>query len=307
MNFALNNKNEKIYDLFKSTFSRGKGIRGVLSLLSCEAVCDDWKKALPVATAFEFGHEASLVQDDIIDKSEERRGAPSMQMKYGIEKSILASDALIFDMFDILEKGYHNEIFFPSLIQSVTACGKNAAEGEYLDLIYSERDILDVSKEEYLNMIKLRTGSLISSATECGGIVGNGSKEQCDYLKDFGKNIGIAYQIEDDILDCFGEKTGKPLFQDLKNNRKNIFTVFVAEQCEEKDKNHFNEIVKKSMDGYEIKDVQRFLTETKTLDCAKQLSQDFIQKARENMGKLDKNAGTEKILRFTEYLVGRTS
>lgn len=302
----LNNKNEKIYDLSKSAFSRGKRIRGVFSLLSCEAVCGDWKKALPVATAFEFGHEASLVQDDIIDKSEERRGAPSMQRKYGIEKSILASDALIFDMFGILEKEYRNEVFLPKLFQSVVTCGKNVTEGEYLDMVYSEKDILDASKEEYLNMIRLRTGSLISSATECGGIVGNGSEEQCDYLKVFGENIGIAYQIKDDILDCFGEKTGKPLFQDLKNNRKNIFTVFVAEQCKEKDKNRFKEIAKESIDVDEIKEVQKFLTEIKAIDYAKRLSQDFIQEAKENINKLNQNAGIEKLLKFSEYLVDRT-
>jgi len=206
----------------------GKRIRPLLAVLACEAVCGDPRPAIPVAVAYELAHTAALIQDDIIDRSDRRRGQPSVWALWGIEGGVLVSDLLLFEIFGLLAE--YERLNLPPrslyrLLALIRDSSRDAVQGEFLDLELTRKRTVTI--EDYLEMVRLKTGALLAAPAAAGAIVGGASKEQTEALYDFAESIGCAYQVQDDVLDVMGdeEKTGKPVFMDLKNGKRNIVLI----------------------------------------------------------------------------------
>jgi geranylgeranyl diphosphate synthase type I len=192
--------------------SKGKRIRPALVTLASEAVGGTAEKACFAAASIELIHSSSLVLDDVIDKSEKRRGKSTVHALWGNDMALLTVQILAALSLRIAARD-------PRLIHAIADSLFYMGEGEAMELVDFAKD-----KKTYLDLAFRKTGSLFSSAAEVGALVGGGNEAQINDLKDFGNHIGIAFQIRDDILDCISkeDELGKPIKKDLFMGRPSI-------------------------------------------------------------------------------------
>ncbi|MBX2999958.1 MAG: polyprenyl synthetase family protein [Caldilineaceae bacterium] len=210
-------------------FSAGKRIRPLLCLMACEAVGGDAQQALPAATAIEMLHNFSLVHDDIEDGDEMRRHRRTMWNVWGVPQAINAGDGMFAIAYQAIlglpERGVSAATTVAALGRFTCTCIK-LTEGQYLDLSFEDR--LDVTVDEYLQMIGGKTGALIAAALAIGALVGGADEEIGEALYRFGYNIGLAFQIRDDLLGIWGEPsvTGKAAGNDLLRQKKSLPVLY---------------------------------------------------------------------------------
>ena len=196
----------------------GKKMRPVLTLLTADIFGADFKEALPAAIAVEVFHNFSLVHDDIMDDAPLRRGNETVHEKWNINTGILSGDAMLILAYQFFEQ-YEPEVF-KALAKLFSKTALEVCEGQQWDVDFETRD--DVTIPEYLNMIKFKTAVLVAAAMKMGAIIAHTSEENCKNIYDFGLNLGIAFQIQDDYLDAFGnpETFGKQPGGDIIENKK---------------------------------------------------------------------------------------
>lgn len=203
----------------------GKRIRPLLCLISCEAVGGNWRPALPVAAAIELVHNFSLIHDDIEDQSDERRGRTAVWKVWGLAQGLNAGDGMFMLARLALDQlGQHG---LPagkcaSVNLEFDATTLALCHGQFLDLGFESR--LDVTVDEYLHMIRGKTAALISAATRIGAMLGSNDTALIDAFSHFGENIGLAFQITDDILGIWGDPslTGKSAATDILSKKKSL-------------------------------------------------------------------------------------
>jgi len=205
----------------------GKRLRPVLCLMGNELFGDIAPDAWEVASAIELFHNFTLIHDDIMDKAPNRRGKQTIHMKYNESTAILAGDVLIVKAYQALNR------IEPGLLHRILALFNQTAvevcEGQQLDMDFEQKQ--EVSFDEYLNMITLKTSVLIAASLKMGGILGGGSLGNLNLLYEAGKKIGLAFQVQDDFLDAFGnaEKFGKQIGGDIRTNKKTFLLIRALE------------------------------------------------------------------------------
>jgi len=219
----------------------GKRIRPVLCLMGNELFDEIHPNAYVAAHAMELFHNSTLVHDDIMDHSAIRRGRPALHVKYGQDTAILAGDMLLIHAYLQLNKitqEYRTQIVN---VFSEMAC--QICEGQQMDIEFEDQAIESVSYAEYLKMITLKTSVLLGAAAKIGAIIGSASDEQQEDIYEFGKNIGIAFQIQDDFLDAFGNtfKMGKQAGSDILKNKKTALLLKAFELANPSQKNQLKE------------------------------------------------------------------
>jgi geranylgeranyl diphosphate synthase type I len=213
--------------------ARGKRIRSLLVLLTCFAAGEDWSRALPAAVAVELVHNFSLIHDDIQDHSVQRRGRPAVWSKWGIPQAINTGDAM-FSMAHLAILGLDKTTSTSITVEAARILQKSClalTQGQFLDISYENRD--DLTIEDYWLMIEGKTAALLGTCTELGALVANSSKENRKHYKDFGKNLGLAFQVLDDILGIWGEPTkmGKSNASDLVTGKKTLPVLYGLVAC----------------------------------------------------------------------------
>ncbi|MEN9335876.1 MAG: hypothetical protein RLZZ500_863 [Bacteroidota bacterium] len=205
----------------------GKRIRPVLTLMATEVFGADCKQALAAATAVEVFHNFSLVHDDIMDDAPLRRGNETVHEKWNINTGILSGDAMLILAYQHFEE-YEPEVF-RDLAKLFSKTAIEVCEGQQYDVDFETRD--DVSLEEYLKMIEYKTAVLVGAALKMGAIVAKTSEENGNLIYDFGRNLGIAFQLQDDYLDAFGdpEVFGKQVGGDIIENKKTFLYLKALE------------------------------------------------------------------------------
>ena len=196
----------------------GKRIRPVMVLMASELFNDDVNIALDVALAIETFHNFTLVHDDIMDNAPLRRGAQTVHEKWGSNTAILSGDVMMVESNKHLSKVKLNVL--KPVLDTFNATAQGVCEGQQLDMEFEQRS--DVSIDEYLEMIRLKTAVLLGGAIKLGAIVGGATEENAELLYNFGENLGVAFQLQDDILDVYGnpEKFGKQVGGDIIANKK---------------------------------------------------------------------------------------
>lgn len=207
----------------------GKRVRPVLTLMGCKLFGGDTGKALPVAVAVEVFHNFTLVHDDIMDKAPIRRGQPTVHIKWNPDTAILSGDLMMIksmEMFQHLDGETLKRCLPLFLTTAAEVC-----EGQQIDMNFETAD--KVSVEEYLHMIELKTAVLLACSLKLGAYVAGSSEDDARHLYNFGKHIGIAFQLQDDILDAFGDtaEVGKQKGGDIIANKKTYLLIKALEQA----------------------------------------------------------------------------
>ncbi len=206
----------------------GKLLRPLLCLLSSEAVGGDWQQALPAAAAVELVHNFTLIHDDIEDHSSLRRGRPTVWSLWGVPQAINAGDGLFavarLALFRLRDRGVPADTVLQA-VEEMDRAILRICEGQYLDLSFEGR--LDVDEVAYVEMIARKTAALLEAALYLGALVGGGPAAEREALRAYGCNLGLAFQVQDDLLGVWGEEalTGKPVAADLYGRKLGLPAV----------------------------------------------------------------------------------
>ncbi len=206
----------------------GKRIRPVLALIAADAVGGDVKKALPAALAVEVFHNFSLVHDDIMDEAPLRRGKATVHEKWDANTGILSGDVMLVKAYQCLD-AYPAELF-KELTQLFSKTAKEVCEGQQYDMDFPQQD--SVSQAEYLHMIKNKTAVLLGCSLQMGAMIGGLSRVESQPFYDFGIELGLAFQLQDDYLDAFGDPLtfGKQVGGDIIENKKTLLYLLALEK-----------------------------------------------------------------------------
>lgn len=201
----------------------GKRIRPVLVLMTVEAFGGDTAAAMPVALGMELFHNFTLLHDDVMDDSDTRRNRPTVFRKYGAPAAILSGDTMLGEAQRLISDVADDRLRRVTDVFNRMAI--DVYEGQALDMEFEHRD--DVTPEEYVEMIRLKTGALLGACAEIGGVLCGCNDKVCAALRAYGENLGIAFQIEDDWLDTFGDAStfGKPIGGDINQAKKTFLYI----------------------------------------------------------------------------------
>ncbi|WP_233897902.1 polyprenyl synthetase family protein [Tenacibaculum piscium] len=212
----------------------GKRIRPMLTLMASDIFSGDYKKAMPAALAVEVFHNFTLVHDDIMDDAPLRRGHKTVHEKWDINTGILSGDAMLILAYQYFEN--YEPIVFQKLAKLFSKTALEVCDGQQLDVDFETRN--DVTIAEYIKMITLKTSVLVAAALKMGAIVADASEEQAQHLYNYGLNLGIAFQLQDDYLDTYGnpENFGKQVGGDIMENKKTFLYLKALEVSNTSDK-----------------------------------------------------------------------
>lgn len=201
----------------------GKRVRPTLTLMSAEAFGLASAEAMPAALAMELFHNYTLLHDDVMDKSDMRRNRESVVKRFGANAAILSGDAMLgLSETQLLRLPADKYMRVSEIFQRMA---RDVYAGQALDMEFENRS--DVTIDEYVEMIRLKTGALLGACAEIGGVLAGVDEKRAGKLREYGENLGIAFQIEDDWLDTFGDPNtfGKPIGGDINNNKKTFLLV----------------------------------------------------------------------------------
>lgn len=238
--YLSNNKIEKgpteLYEPVNYILSLGgKRLRPVVLLMAYNLYQNDFQKVLPAAMAIEVFHNFTLVHDDIMDHAPLRRGKPTVHEKYDLNTGILSGDVMLVQAYEYLLplSGLPN---FQKMLEVFTRTCIEVCEGQQMDMNFESRS--DVTIDEYLKMIELKTSVLVACSMKMGAFLAGAPVDEAEMVYQFGRNLGIAFQIQDDILDTFGdpEKFGKKVGGDIAQNKKTYLMLKALEVAPEAEK-----------------------------------------------------------------------
>lgn len=212
----------------------GKRLRPIICLKACETFSKEYKKALPAAASIEVFHNFTLLHDDVMDHANLRRGKETVHKKWNLNTAILSGDAMLIMAYKFLETYQGNQ--FKEIMQIFNKTALQVCEGQQYDVDFETNTNVTIS--DYIKMITYKTAVLLASSLQIGAIIGQASKEDSKKMYDFGLNLGIAFQLQDDYLDAFGnEKTfGKRIGGDIIENKKTFLFLKLLEVVFPEDK-----------------------------------------------------------------------
>jgi geranylgeranyl diphosphate synthase type II len=230
----------------------GKRLRPVLVMMAARLFSGDHQKALPAALAIELFHNFSLVHDDIMDEAPLRRGKPSVHAKYGLNTGILSGDVMLIHVYRLLME-LEVESDLVEWVRLFNDVAIKVCEGQQYDIDFETRS--DVTIPEYIQMIEYKTAVLMAGGLRIGALIGGASEKDAEKLYEFGRQIGIAFQLQDDLLDTYGdpEKFGKKPGGDIIQNKKTWLVLKALEEGDESTKKRLNELMSSFPEDWEEK------------------------------------------------------
>lgn len=225
----------ELYDPIRYIMSlNGKRLRPLMTLLTAALFTDDWRQALKPAVAVEVFHNFTLMHDDIMDKAPLRRGQPTVHEKWNADIAILSGDVMLVRAYEQLLDVHPAQL--RTVLQRFSQTAAEVCEGQQMDMNFETRDTLTnpVQEGEYIEMIRLKTSVLLGFAMELGGLIAGADVANTQYLREAGVNIGIGFQLKDDLLDVYGDpvKFGKQVGGDIIANKKTYLLIEALERAE---------------------------------------------------------------------------
>lgn len=205
----------------------GKRIRPILCVLGNELFSEITEDAWSLANAIELFHNFTLIHDDMMDAAALRRGKQTVHTKYGDNTALLTGDVMLIRAYEKLQT--INPVYLPKILSLFNTTAREVCEGQQLDMDFEKMP--SVTLDAYIHMITLKTSVLLAASLEMGAILGGATPGNCKHIYEFGKNLGIAFQIQDDYLDAFGdpEKFGKEVGGDIRQNKKTFLLLHALE------------------------------------------------------------------------------
>jgi len=274
----------------------GKRIRPVMVLMATELFTNDTNKALDVALAIETFHNFTLVHDDIMDNAPLRRGKITVHEKWGVNNAILSGDVMMVESNKHLSKV--DILVLKPVLDTFNATAQGVCEGQQLDMEFEQRT--DVSIAEYIEMIRLKTAVLLGGAMKLGAIVGGANTVDADLLYSFGENLGIAFQLQDDILDVYGnpEKFGKQVGGDIISNKKTFLHLKTLELAQYDEIESLTSIT--TDQDFKVKDVTNIYNKYQIKELATAEMNSYLEKANNSLNELA--VADEKKTQFRELI-----
>jgi len=285
----------------------GKRLRPVLILMATDIFESDHKKALDAALAVEVFHNFSLVHDDIMDDAPLRRGQDTVHEKWDVNTGILSGDAMLINAYQLFEN-YEGEIF-RELAKLFSKTAIEVCEGQQYDVDFETRD--DVTLPEYLKMIEYKTAVLVGAALKMGAIVAETTKINCDRIYEFGRDLGIAFQLQDDYLDAFGDpKTfGKQVGGDIIENKKTFLYLTALEKLDPAQSIQLQHLftINPQDPSEKVETVKQLFVESGASEAIQKEIESYTHQALKVLDELDvKEENKENLREFAQALMYRS-
>ena len=262
----------------------GKRLRPIMLLMAYNLFREDIEKALPAAYAVEIFHNFSLLHDDIMDQAPLRRGKPTVHIKYNTNAGILSGDVMLIYAYKYLMK-VENQKRIIDLINLFNKAAVEVCEGQQYDMNFEKQT--EVSIVEYLKMISLKTAVLLAGALKMGAVIADATAKDSRLIYDFGKNVGIAFQLQDDILDTFGDpqKFGKRVGGDIIQNKKTYLVLRALELADESTKTKLKRLLSEHSENESLKveEVTKIFDQLNIQTEAEQVKEEYLQKAFDSL------------------------
>jgi octaprenyl-diphosphate synthase len=281
--------------------SGGKRLRPLLTVLAARLLNYQGNDHYGLSIVFEYLHAATLLHDDVVDNAELRRGRPSANTLWGNAAVVLVGDFLLATSFFLsVMSGNLN------ILRILSETTTSMAEGEVLQLINS--DNLEISEEEYIEVIKRKTAILISAACQIGAILGRANGEQEEAMRLFGLNLGIAFQLRDDFLDYAGseEEFGKPVGKDLQEGKITLPLIHALQSSNDGDRQRLVELITSDRDYEQIfGKVKKVIQDYQGLDYTDKLANHHITEAKSALSIFPESSTRQSLIEIAEYVVTR--
>jgi geranylgeranyl diphosphate synthase type I len=284
----------------------GKRIRPFLAMIACESVSGDAQQVLPFAAGLELMHNFTLVHDDIMDHSILRRNLPSVHVKFGEPTAILSGDLLFAKSFWAIRDTPVDFPTYKELEKGFISCVIAICEGQQRDIEFESQK--QVSEQEYLEMIRKKTGALFELAARGGAIIGGGTPQEVAALEKFGMALGLAFQIWDDYLDMSSDATtlGKDIGNDIRNGKKTLIAVYSLSHATGNQKQLLDDIFgNRSASEQDVKKVYDLFREIGAVDYAKQRAMQYTKEAKDALAVLRPSDATDLLHQLIDFTIQR--
>ncbi len=309
--FMLKNIQGEIKDLYEASRhlmkAGGKRLRPFLIVTGYNVFREDIERVLPVAAAVEIFHTFTLIHDDIMDRDEFRRGVPTVHKVWGEPMAILAGDLLHAKTYELLSKADLPPQIIARLVREMAEAATIICEGQAMDMSFEER--MDVTVDEYFEMIKRKTAFLFRLSARFGGIVAAANEEAISALTRYGEDIGIAFQMIDDILGLFGkeEETGKPVGSDVRESKKTYPILYALEKASGEDKDTLRRILtKKEKTEEDIKIALEIIKRSGGEEATRKLAREYAERAINAITSLPENNARKLLVQLAEFVIERS-
>ena len=286
-----------------SLLGNGKRLRPLFFVLSCQ-LCDyNNHDVFTLSTVFECLHAASLLHDDVIDNATVRRGRVSVNKRWGSPAAILVGDFLFSKFSRMVVEKKHIE-----LLKVLADTATRMTEGQVLELVNTHNWNLTI--KEYMGIITAKTAALISAACAGGGIVAGAEQADIKSLRDFGLNMGIAFQIIDDVFDytASAEETGKPMGSDLREGKITLPLIYALSRITQQERERLEEIFKSGKaSGNDYDEVTRLVRSNGAIARCRQDAQDYVDRAAAYLRFFPNSLIKEYLLRLNQFIVTRSN
>lgn len=278
----------------------GKRLRPAMLLLAAEAVGGDPAAVLPAGLSIELVHNFTLIHDDIMDNADVRRGKTAVHLLWDLSGAILAGDTLYSKSFQILGMAKADSKQVLAAMDMLSRTCTSICEGQWLDLEFEKR--MRVTEDEYLEMIEKKTGVLYGASAWTGGVLSGATDDELNGLEEFGRLVGMGFQIHDDVLDLTApvEVLGKPRGGDLVEGKKTLIMIHAIENGVELDI-----FGREKAAPEEIGDALERLQESGSIDYARERAKLLVENGKEALGVLGESEAKTLLLELADYMIRR--
>ena len=304
---SLGSKPDTLYDPVKYILDiGGKRVRPVLALMACSSFDSNPNLALKAALSIELFHNFTLIHDDIMDSANTRRGKETVHKKWGINSGVLSGDVMLIMAYQLLEN-YDSKTYL-ELNKLLNKTAKQVCEGQQMDMDFELKS--NVEFEEYIKMIEFKTAVLLGCSLKMGAIIADASKEDQEFIYQYGINLGLAFQFQDDYLDTFGQqnKVGKKIGGDILENKKTVLFHMAIANSNKSQKEKILELYSSKENSSEdkINKITSLFIETKADKSSLELVDQYTQKAIKFINCLSFNQTKKKdFINFSNSLMKR--
>ena len=284
----------------------GKRLRPVMALITCEMVGGDARNAVPFAASLEAIHNFTLIHDDVMDDDDLRHGVAACHTVYGLSTAILAGDTLFSYAFEMITDCNVSDEIKANLVQNIAYTVRKIAEGQQLDINFEEEE--NVSPEEYMEMIRLKTSILFGAAAYGGARIGGASEEEARILEDMATNVGLGFQIWDDYLDATASEDilGKPSGSDIRQGKKTLLVIEALNRATDDQKKRLSEILENENNtDKEVSEAVSIMDECGALDACHALANGYLEGVQKTLSKYPDEEPRRLFEGLLEYMVKR--
>jgi geranylgeranyl diphosphate synthase type I len=284
----------------------GKRLRPVLAMLAADAISGKGEYVIPFGVSLELIHNFTLLHDDVMDKDSLRRGVKTVHVLFDESTAINAGDVLFARAFETLSTTKVDDAILRDLVCEVAKAVRNIGEGQQLDKDFEAKT--DISEADYLKMIEYKTARLFQIAAKGGAMIAGGSNEQIEAMSEYGRILGMGFQIWDDYLDLKADEVllGKPVGSDIKNGKRTLMVVHALERLEGSDKEEFLRILgNQDASREEVSSAIALMDKMGSTSYAEKMALDFALKSKELLNVISDSEHKKILGMITDYMVSR--